>query len=82
MARDAIAALPVSDERLREALRLAVPIIEQEREVMVRSYTVLYKGSPDFGKVVDADAVKWIEKVDAALSAARQALNSAPDVGA
>lgn len=57
-----------------DALRLAIPIIEEERESMVSSYTVLYRGSPDFGKVVDADAVEWITAADAALDAARAVL--------
>jgi len=67
---DALAML----ERYETALELMVPIIEEERQVAVDGYTVLYRGSPDFGKVVDPDAVGQIAKYDAALNAARKAL--------
>jgi hypothetical protein len=62
-------------DALREALKLAVPIIEEEREVMVSGHTVLYERSADYGMVVDPDAVSWITAADKALNAARALLH-------
>ena len=78
-AQAAIAAIPDAARitRLEEALRLAVPIIEDEREIMFESFKQpagRYKG-----EVIDREANKDIAKMDRALEAARAALQGESD---
>lgn len=73
-AADAIQQMQRRVEAMREALALAVPIIEEERRAVIDCHTVLYRGSTDYGKVVDPEAVEWIEAADKALETARAAL--------
>lgn len=70
-----IAAAPL----LYEALTLAVPIIEAEREVMISSHMNL--SGPDIGKITGEEA-EIVERMDAALNAARAALSAALGQGA
>lgn len=70
-----IAAAPL----LVSALQMAVPIIEAEIEVMVSSHTNL--SGPDIGKITGEEA-EIVERMDAALNAARAALSAALGQGA
>jgi hypothetical protein len=72
-----IARLIAAAQELFGAAELATAIIEEQRRITIRSYTVLYEGSPDVGKVVDPDALEEIAEYDEALEALQAALAKA-----
>lgn len=59
---------------LYEAAVAVIPTLEGQIKTLTDSYTVLYRGSPDLGKVTDPEGLAWIAEFQEPLDKIRAAL--------